>query len=224
MSSKSSFFSTQGTTSTLQNTFALSIQSALDAQLASENARDYAEQANITNALHVSDAQKYASHPSDTTFTTSSVGGSLTGQYSALHHRNSASTSVAQGMNILNGIVNNGTASLGTVITNGTASLGGVISSGTTSLNTVIFNGDTALDLVISNGTTSLGTVITDGDTALDLVISNGTASLGTVVSTGTTSLNSVVSSGTSSINTQISNFSPIDALVDTADIIWLLS
>ena len=91
MSSKSSFFSTQGTTSTLQNTFALSIQSALDAQLASENARDYAEQANITNALHVSDAQKYSSHPANSSFNTSSVGGSLTGQYSALHYSNLAS-------------------------------------------------------------------------------------------------------------------------------------
>ena len=205
MSSKSSFFSTQGTTSTLQNTFALSIQSALDAQLASENARDYAEQANITNALHVSDAQKYSSWPAYGTFTTSSVGGSLTGQYSALHWRTLANWEASSAITSINGIVSNGTTSLGTVI-----------SSGTTSLNTVITDGDTALDLVISNGTTSLGTVITNGDTALDLVISNGT-----------TSLNSIVTSGTSSINTSISNFS---ATLDTAlvtgnaDIIWLLS
>ena len=194
MSSKSSFFSTQGTTSTLQNTFALSIQSALDAQLASENARDYAEQANITNALHVSDAQKYSSWPAYGTFTTSSVGGSLTGQYSALHWRTLANWEASSAITSINGIVSNGTTSLGTVIT----------------------DGDTALDLVISNGTTSLGTVITNGDTALDLVISNGTTSLNSIVTSGTSSINTSISNFSATLDTAL--------VTGNADIIWLLS
>lgn len=103
----SSFFSSSGTSSTLQTTFTASVEAAQAAQAAAEAARDIAVQSKsdavsaassasstaTANANHASDAQKFAINAANSSFTLSSTNGGTSGLFSALHYSTLATAS-----------------------------------------------------------------------------------------------------------------------------------
>lgn len=115
-----SFFSSSGTSSTLQTTFVASVAAAQAAQTAAETAQTAAETAssNATTASstaqgaisttsdHRADAAKYAVNPANSSFTLTSTNGGTSGLYSALHYQtlaaSNASTATTQATNSAN--------------------------------------------------------------------------------------------------------------------------
>ena len=96
-----SFFSSSGTSSTLQTTFVASVEAAQAAQTAAETAQGLAQQAKTdaesanstaTNQAtlasnHRLDAAKYAVNAANSSFTLTSTNGGTSGLYSALHYQ-----------------------------------------------------------------------------------------------------------------------------------------
>lgn len=126
-----SFFSSSGTSSTLQTTFVASVAAAQAAQAAAETAQTAAETASSTattqssNATssastssdHRADAAKYAVNAANSSFTLTSTNGGTSGLFSALHYQSLAATNATNAGTQATNSANSATASAASAVT-----------------------------------------------------------------------------------------------------------
>jgi hypothetical protein len=128
-----SFFSSSGTSSTLQTTFTASVEAAQAAQLAAEAAQALAQQAKTdaesanstaTNQATISsdhrlDAGKYAVNAANSSFALTSTNGGTSGLYSALHYSTLATASQSAASTSEGNASGSATASAASAVTAG---------------------------------------------------------------------------------------------------------